>query len=565
MRNDDGQAMRVVRTLRHLRPLQFAWLLRRRLLPRARARVIAAAHLCEGLGGLRFCPVPVPEMARGEIVFVGMGRPFDPAAIDWRAADAPKLWRYNLHYFDYLHWPAWDDVQKKALVEDWIRANPPALGDGWEPYPVSLRVVNWLKWWLAGGPSPGAAVRASLATQVDWLSRNLEHELLANHLLKNAKALLWGGLCLEVPQARRWCNRGLALLQREADEQFLADGGHIERSPMYHAIALEDLLDVINLLDGLGGRGIGVWGATRERLVEHATRALEFYATLCGPRLRLPLFNDAAHGVAPAPAELIAYGHRVLGRETPPPEVENAFAFAASGYWGLHTAGQRLVIDGGPVGPDYQPGHTHCDTLSFELDIDGRPVIVDAGVHDYENGEMRRYVRSTAAHNTLRVDGAEQSEIWGAFRVARRARPRDVAFEVDGPGRIRFHGAHDGYERLAGAPRHVRVLRVDDDRHWCIDDRVEGAGTHQVESFLHFDPRVRLVRAGDATFGVEAPGGVNLRITPSGFDGCRIEKGWHCPAFGRREANAVLIGTTRGELPLNCGFVIERVGREPTR
>ena len=95
----------------------------------------------------------------------------------------------------------------------------------------------------------------------------------------------------------------------------------------------------------------------------------------------------------------------------------------ASGYFVIRNLDDMLVVDCGEVGPDYQPGHAHCDTLSFELASDGRTIIVDSGVYDYEDSEMRRYVRSTRAHNTAMVDGCEQSEIWGAFRVARRARP----------------------------------------------------------------------------------------------------------------------------------------------
>jgi uncharacterized heparinase superfamily protein len=548
-------------TLRHLPPAQLAWLLRRRLLPRTRPRRIGAATLRGPVYGLQTYPPPLPELPPGQIVFLNQARAFDPAQVDWRAAEMPKLWRYNLHYFDFLHWPSWSAAQKSALIDGWIRANPPAQGDGWEPYPVALRAVNWLKWWLAGAATPDPAHRASLATQLDWLARNLEFELRANHLLKNACALIWGGLCLETPRAAGWLRTGLTLLLREADAQFLADGGHFERSPMYHALALQDLLEVLALIDALGDAAIPA--AARARLAAQAGRALRFLATLCGAARRLPLFNDAAQGIAPAPAELIAFGERVLGSGALAAGLAHgtgAFELPATGYWGLHTGAQRLVIDCGPVGPDYQPGHAHCDTLSFELDVGGVPVIVDAGVHDYEDSEMRRYVRSTAAHNTLRVDGAEQSEVWGAFRVARRARPGAVEFHCDESGRVRFRGAHDGYQRLPGAVHHQREILVEGDRSWRIDDALEGRGRHRLESFLHFHPAVRLNAGAGGAFHAEAPGGLRLRLVPHGFDECHIERGWHCPEFGRREANAVLIGTASGELPLRCGFGVVREG-----
>src|SRR5690606_20113336 len=143
------------------------------------------------------------------------------------------------------------------------RGNAPAEGDGWEPYPVSLRVVNWIKFLLtAPGDGPASARRSenvleSLAGQVAWLERNMEFQLLANHLLKNAKALLFAGIALEGRDATRWLERGLALLAAEAEEQVLPDGGHFERSPMYHSIVLEDLLDAVNMLDARPDIGQG--------------------------------------------------------------------------------------------------------------------------------------------------------------------------------------------------------------------------------------------------------------------------------------------------------------------
>ncbi len=95
-----------------------------------------------------------------------------------------------------------------------------------------------------------------------------------------------------------------------------------------------------------------------------------------------------------------------------------------------------MVIDCGAIGPDYQPGHAHCDTLSYELAIDGRRVIVDSGVHDYEPTQHRAYARSTPAHNTVVIDGQEQSEMWGVFRVARRARPLPAYVRQETDGRL---------------------------------------------------------------------------------------------------------------------------------
>ena len=179
----------------------------------------------------------------------------------WNDPGAKPLWLYNLHYFDDLN--ARDAGARREwhvpLIRRWIDENPPATGAGWDPYPASLRIVNWIKWALGGGLLPGEAVH-SLAVQARHLERRLEYHLLGNHLFANAKALVFAGMFFEGPEADRWLWKGLDLLEREVPEQVLADGGHFERSPMYHSLILEDLLDLVNL-----GRAYSEEGCDRTR------------------------------------------------------------------------------------------------------------------------------------------------------------------------------------------------------------------------------------------------------------------------------------------------------------
>ena len=158
-----------------------------------------------------------------------------------------------------------------ALLQRWVNENPPGHGNGWEPYPTSLRIVNWIKWSLTFATKPGGvpavlppACLQSLAVQARWLSSRLEHHLLGNHLFANAKALVYAGAFFVGPEADRWRHLGLRLLARELDEQILPDGGHFERSPMYHAILLEDVLDLINL----AGAYPGLFGAVGSDAVD---------------------------------------------------------------------------------------------------------------------------------------------------------------------------------------------------------------------------------------------------------------------------------------------------------
>jgi len=168
--------------------------------------------------------------------------------LGWDDPGTEKLWRYNQHYFDDLN--AENSNQRvswhQALLINWVTHNLPGQGTGWEPYPTSLRIVNWIKWALAGHHLPDVCVQ-SLAVQVRWLTKRLEKHLLGNHYFSNAKALVFAGLAFEGKEADAWLQKGLRIIELQLPEQVLSDGGNFERSPMYHSIFLEDMLDLINV------------------------------------------------------------------------------------------------------------------------------------------------------------------------------------------------------------------------------------------------------------------------------------------------------------------------------
>src|SRR5262249_30785534 len=140
------------------------------------------------------------------------------------------------------------------------------------------------------------------------------------------------------------------------------------------------------------------------------------------PDGEIAFFNDAAFGMASAPAEIEAYAQR-LGL---PPTVDDGaqlICLQSSGYLCARAGDAWLVCDCAAVGPDHLPGHAHADTLSFELSVRRRRVLVNSGTSEYGVGSERQRQRGTGAHNTVRVDGSDSSEVWSGFRVARRARP----------------------------------------------------------------------------------------------------------------------------------------------
>jgi uncharacterized heparinase superfamily protein len=227
---------------------------------------------------------------------------------DWNDPEAEKLWLYNLHYFDDLN--AENAADRKewhtAVLKRWVSENPPGTGNGWEPYPSSLRIVNWIKWVLAGNGLT-KEVEHSLAVQVRYLTGQMEYHLLGNHLFANAKALVFAGAFFRGQEAENWMRTGLGILRREIPEQVMSDGGQFERSPMYHGLALEDMCDLINILRAFPesvpdsqASFISTWPAI-------ASKMADWLGIMCHPDGEIALLNDAAFGIAPSPERLFAY------------------------------------------------------------------------------------------------------------------------------------------------------------------------------------------------------------------------------------------------------------------
>lgn len=466
----------------------------------------------------------------------------------WDNPAVEKLWRYNLHYFDDLN--AADSKERTewhySLLRRWVQENDAAAGTGWEPYPTSLRIVNWIKWTLSGYQLPLECVY-SLAVQVRWLTKRLEYHLLGNHLFANAKALVYAGTVFEGDEADDWLRRGMTILSREVPRQILADGGHFERSTMYHALAFEDILDLVNLANAYP-QIFSPWQRFCDGLKELATNVGRWLAALCQPDGEISFFNDAAIGIAPAPMSLFQYARR-LGIFVDTDFSGGPVWLKDSGYVRAECGGAVLIADVAKIGPDYLPAHSHADTLSFELSVAGRRVLVNSGTSQYGSGPQRQKERATAAHNTIEVDGQNSSEVWAGFRVAKRARPFGV--EVDAaPQSIVIQAAHDGYRRLPGRPVHRRRW-VMSEHALEIEDSVDGCGDHVVNIFFHFYPGLRLSQMGLSTFIVERDDGkAILNICLDEKLVCNAEPGaWH-PQFGMAKENVCVRGDHRGSLPV---------------
>jgi uncharacterized heparinase superfamily protein len=473
---------------------------------------------------------------------------------DWNRVDWEKLWLYNLHYFDDLnaHGAEARTDWHRALISRWIAENQPGRGSGWEPYPLSLRIVNWIKWALAAHPFSGHAIH-SLSVQTRYLWRRLEYHLLGNHLFANAKALVFAGLFFEEPEAEGWLKKGLAILEQEIPEQVLGDGGHFELSPMYHSIILEDLLDLINLCRTYPGALPDPYRNTPEAWVEVTDRMRHWLRELSHPDGQIAFFNDAAFGIAAAPQDLEAYAAR-LGFPRLPPIEDGLLHLKDASYVRIRRGPIYLLFDVGKVGPDYLPGHAHADTLSFELSWGAQRVICNSGTSCYGTGTQRLWERSTAAHSTVKVDGTDSSEVWGGFRVARRASVHGVRVWEDRESAW-TEGSHDGYRRLPGCPVHRRRIEVGSGVvHWW--DEVTGKGRHEVVGYIPIHPDVSLHQVQQNIWRLDVPGTVRLELRAEGDVSLAVEEGGFAPEFGKVLERRVLKWVWQGVLPVRVTFGI---------
>ena len=466
---------------------------------------------------------------------------------NWDNPTQLKLWRYNLHYFDDLVAcnVAVRSDWHRTLIARWVGENPPGFGTGWEPYPTSLRIVNWMKWSVAASARGESVLDTqalnSLATQTRWLRKKLEIHLLANHLWANAKALVFAGSFFEDAEAQRWLDKGIAILQCELQEQILHDGGHFERSPMYHAILLEDVLDLINLAQVFPDC---FRLSLLDQLYHVAPRMLYWLRVMTHPDGKISFFNDAAFGIAAEYSQLSEYACR-LGIHVNEHQLAPIELLGDVGYVRLQNDRAVLLCDVAPIGPDHLPGHAHADSLSFELSLDGRRVLVNGGTSVYERGPERQRQRGTAAHNTVVVDGEDSSEVWGSFRVAKRAHPFDVTWGSE-KGKLWLEAAHDGYKRLPGRVVHRRrwVLRSEG---LDVEDRVEGRfETASLYLHLHPDvvPRVD-ERSGEGVV-LEGNGRAHIRVSTDPLSKLRMaDSTWH-PEFGKTLENKTVTASFRG-------------------
>tara|TARA_A100001015_G_scaffold139393_1_gene154553 strand:- start:21 stop:1601 length:1581 start_codon:yes stop_codon:yes gene_type:complete len=427
--------------------------------------------------------------------------------INWNYDHHGKLWTYNLNYFDFLNQEKIVKEDGLLLIKSFIQKKASVI-DGNEPYPISLRCYNWVKF-LSKHKIRNIEIDNILYNDFIFLFKNLEYHLLGNHLLENAFSLLFGSYYF---QDKNLYLKSKKLIKKELDEQILNDGGHFELSPMYHQTLLFRLLDCINLIK-----------LNKSWIVDDFVIFLEKKASLMYSWLKhityqngdIPMVNDSTFMIAPSSKNLFDLSKKLSINF-------DLLPLSDSGYRKINSKKYELFIDVGNIGPDYQPGHSHSDTFNFELRLNKLPFLVDTGISTYEKNEIRQNERSTVSHNTVMINNIEQTDVWGGFRVGRRAKILNI---IENEAQITAN--HNGYKNIG--INHERIFK------WC-DNKIEIKDSlnksSKAKAFFHLHSSINKPRIKNETVFLV---GLGVNISFSNHSNIEIRKYKLSHGFNRKK------------------------------
>lgn len=476
------QLRRLFNTIRHLKARQMYYQVLYRLKKPGALAVYQVPVERQKVKPLQFAGnLKLPDTASADGTFKFLNRPVSFGnVIDWNFLKEGKLWNYNLQYADYL-------LQENIPVTTrltWLRSLHQALLSGntpLEPYPVSLRSINTIRF-LSRHSINDADLQEALYAQLRFLASRVEYNILGNHLLENGFALIMGGAYFNDSEL---LTLGQHILSKELEEQILPDGGHFERSPMYHKIIFFRVLELRDWYRNFEG--------SSEKFGEFIYWcAVKMYGWLKSISFKngdIPHFNDSADGITYTTKELLDYA-ALLGVQG-----HDNIDLRFSGYRKQANEKYEFIVDIGGIEPSYQPGHAHADTFSFYMHVKGKPVFVERGTSTYQPGSLRNEERGTSSHNTVVCNGKDQSEVWGGFRVGRRARVKIYSNE---PGGI--EAMHDGY-RYEGF-YHKRTFRFEEERVVITDTDSKGRTQAGCQSYLHLHPDVSILKIGVSDYRI---------------------------------------------------------------
>jgi uncharacterized heparinase superfamily protein len=406
----------------------------------------------------------LPEDYRQNIDLFVFGR-FYPN-IKWK--NHKPLKTYHLNYFDYIH--NYKQAKGIELILKWINENKELYELSWDPYPTSLRIVNWIKY-IIKNKIERSEINNSLFRQADILFKRREYHLLTNHLFKNIVALLYSGVIFNNEKWKKWA---INELKKQLQEQLTVNNYHFELSPTYHAIFTQDLLDIYNLLlNNNCNESIEIF-QTLKRIIPDALSWCNYFSSN-DEYLKI---NDVNYEGCPTLYELHKYA-KLLGI------YENKNIQQNIHYPVLQNNNLKLMMYCAAHQPAYNPAHSHDDLTSILLWLEKKPILIDTGNYCYDDTEERGYSRSTKAHNCFTVSGNNQSEMWKVFRIGKRAKllSREITEN-------RINCTHNGYKD-SGILYTREISSVDNG--FEIRDVFHSKKKRSYEIYFHFHPDCSIV------------------------------------------------------------------------
>ena len=449
--------------------------------------------------------------------FLGKSHTFKDE-IDWNIKSNGKLWNIRLNSFDYLNYHNIDPNEGKTVILDFIR-NFKKNKTRFDAHCASLRVINTIKF-VSRYKIDEAEINSFLFSQSIYILKNSELHLRNNHLLENAFALLFAADYFQDNRMHKYAGK---LLTRGLKEQILDDGAHFELCPMYHIWVVNRMLEAIQVLRRTSFAAVTLL----ESLTKYTSKMLGWISQMQFTNGTLPSINDSAAGYGPSVTAILKTAGE-LGLQS------RVLPLKQSGFRKFRNRNFELLIDVNGLTPSEAPGHAHADTFNFVLNIFGDPFIIDTGVSTYEPGPQRLYERSTMAHNTVVVNGKNQSEVYGSFRAGRRAKVQITKSSAD-----ELEAVHDGYNYLG--VRHRRSFTFGKDR-IVIRDVIESKSKVQCSAFLHIDKKNKVALRDGAFLSrfckIEFINGTKSELSEGTFS----------PAFGQTLPCQILKTDFVGEL-----------------
>lgn len=480
---------RLYHTLKYLKLIQFYYLLKNRVFKKSRKRPIfdLLVYQIEPWNYQTYGLSTIDLDCQTSILNINRHLRLPE---DWNTKDETLLWQFHLHYLEDLSTEFAQLNQKffKDLILSWLQNNTDYSQVGWHPYPTSKRTINMLKFALNGAVLPQIILNL-ISEQAKFVACHLEKDIQANHFFTNLVALAFWENC----SSNKISHLDVAReIQQQLQEQILSDGMHYERSPMYHNQFTYEVLDLINLLStrkNLAHRYKVLLHDLREKcpLLLKASKIL----SLCNNKISC--FNDTAVGSAIQENFLTKYA-RVLGLNIQHPILPKISKLCASGFIRADNDEFTLIMNAGNVTSNNQPGHTHAESLSFELCDHSNIIFQNPGISTYADSARRSFERSTQFHNTVVIDQENSSDTWGSFRLGNRACTRILTCEHDS-NHIRIAASHDGYKTRRKPIYHKREIILGTSK-LVVSDEIFGPW-QLAHSFFYLSPQTNVARIGD--------------------------------------------------------------------